>query len=92
MSVKISSLTCQNELPRLRAFGHPARRWLAQPNRIGYRASHRISPRVGAYGGGSEAANALAAPAIAAVFQDATGKVLRRLPLKRPYIQALLKS
>ncbi len=32
------------------------------------------NPKVGAYGGGSEAANALAAPAIAAALHDATGK------------------
>ena len=32
------------------------------------------NPKVGKYGGGSEAANALAAPAIAAAFHDATGK------------------
>ena len=50
------------------------------------------NPSVGAYGGGSEAANALAAPAIAAALYDATGKVLRRLPLKRAYVQALLKA
>jgi len=50
------------------------------------------NPKVGAYGGGSEAANALAAPAIAAALQDATGKVLRRLPLKPTYVQALLKT
>ena len=50
------------------------------------------NPKVGAYGGGSEAANALAAPAIAAALHDATGKVLRRLPLKRTYVQALLKA
>src|SRR5271165_4194254 len=50
------------------------------------------NPKVGAYGGGSEAANALAAPAIAAALYDATGKVLRRLPLKRTYVQALLKA
>ena len=49
-------------------------------------------PKVGAYGGGSEAANALAAPAIAAALHDATGKALRRLPLKRAYVQALLKT
>ena len=49
-------------------------------------------PKVGAYGGGSEAANALAAPAIAAALHDATGKVLRRLPLKRTYVQSLLKG
>lgn len=48
--------------------------------------------KVGAYGGGSEAANALAAPAIAAALHDATGKVLRRLPLKRAYVQALLRA
>jgi CO/xanthine dehydrogenase Mo-binding subunit len=39
-------------------------------------------PEVGAYGGGSEAANALAAPAIAAALHDATGKITRRLPLR----------
>jgi len=49
-------------------------------------------PEVGAYGGGSEAANALAAPAIAAAFHDATGKIARRLPLKPEYVQALLKA
>jgi CO/xanthine dehydrogenase Mo-binding subunit len=50
------------------------------------------NPKVGAYGGGSEAANALAAPAIAAALHDATGKVLRRLPLKRAYVKSLLKA
>jgi CO/xanthine dehydrogenase Mo-binding subunit len=49
-------------------------------------------PEVGAYGGGSEAANALAAPAIAAALLDATGKVARRLPLKADYVQTLLKA
>jgi len=49
-------------------------------------------PETGKYGGGSEAANALAAPAIAAAFFDATGKVARRLPLKPEYIQTLLKA
>ena len=49
-------------------------------------------PETGKYGGGSEAANALAAPAIAAAFFDATGKVARRLPLKPAYIQSLLKA
>ena len=49
-------------------------------------------PEVGAYGGGSEAANALAAPAIAAALFDATGKILRRLPLKPEYVQAALKA
>jgi CO/xanthine dehydrogenase Mo-binding subunit len=50
------------------------------------------NPKVGAYGGGSEAANALAAPAIAAALQDATGKIVRRLPLKPAYVQAVLKA
>ena len=50
------------------------------------------NPKVGAYGGGSEAANALAAPAIAAALHDATGKVMRRLPMKPAYVQAALKS
>ena len=50
------------------------------------------NPKVGAYGGGSEAANALAAPAIAAALHDATGKVMRRLPMKPAYVQELLKS
>jgi nicotinate dehydrogenase subunit B len=47
-------------------------------------------PDVGAYGGGSEAANALAAPAIAAALLDATGTVARRLPLKPNYVKTLL--
>jgi len=50
------------------------------------------NPKVGSYGGGSEAANALAAPAIAAAIHDATGKVIRRLPMKPAYVQALLKT
>ena len=49
-------------------------------------------PEVGYYGGGSEAANALAAPAIAAALFDATGKNARRLPLKPAYVQAALKA
>jgi len=49
------------------------------------------NPKVGAYGGGSEAANALAAPAIAAALHDATGKIMRRLPMKPAYVQAALK-
>jgi nicotinate dehydrogenase subunit B len=49
-------------------------------------------PEVGAYGGGSEAANALAAPAIAAALHDATGKIVRKLPLKPEYIQKILKA
>jgi len=49
-------------------------------------------PEVGSYGGGSEAANALAAPAIAAAVFDATGKMARRLPLKPEYIKTLLQA
>jgi CO/xanthine dehydrogenase Mo-binding subunit len=49
-------------------------------------------PEVGAYGGGSEAANALAAPAIAAALFDATGKISRRLPLEPEHVKALLKA
>jgi len=49
-------------------------------------------PEVGAYGGGSEAANALAVSAIAAAFLDATGKAARRLPLKPAYVQSVLKA
>jgi nicotinate dehydrogenase subunit B len=50
------------------------------------------NPKVGAYGGGSEAANALASPAIAAAVHDATGKIIRRLPLKPAYVQAAMKA
>lgn len=50
------------------------------------------NPKVGKYGGGSEAANALAAPAIAAAFHDATGKAIRRLPMKPGYVLAALKA
>jgi len=49
-------------------------------------------PEVGSYGGGSEAANALAVSAIAAAFFDATGKPARRLPLKAAYVQTVLNS
>jgi len=49
-------------------------------------------PEVGNYGQGSEAANALAAPAIAAAFFDATGKPARKLPLKAAYVKELLKA
>jgi nicotinate dehydrogenase subunit B len=47
---------------------------------------------VGAYGGGSEAANALVLSAVASAFHDATGRVARRLPLRPAYVQALLKA
>ena len=46
-------------------------------------------PEVGSYGGGSEAANALASPAIAAAVHDATGKPVRRLPLRPAYLKEL---
>jgi CO/xanthine dehydrogenase Mo-binding subunit len=49
-------------------------------------------PEIGSYGQGSEAANALAGPAIAGALLDATGKIARRLPLKPEYVQALLKA
>lgn len=49
-------------------------------------------PEVGKYGQGSEAANALAAPAIAGALFDATGKVARRIPLKPNYVQELLNA
>ena len=49
-------------------------------------------PEVGTYGQGSEAANALAAPAIAAAFFDATGRPARRLPLRPEYVLELLKA
>ncbi len=44
------------------------------------------------YGQGSESANALAAPAIAAAFFDATGKPARRIPLKPEYVKAMLAA
>ncbi len=49
-------------------------------------------PEVGSYGGGSEAANALASPAIAAALFDATGKPVRRLPLRPSYVKGLLQA
>jgi CO/xanthine dehydrogenase Mo-binding subunit len=49
-------------------------------------------PEVGSYGGGSEAANALAPPAIAAAVFDATGKPARRLPLRPAYVKGLLQT
>jgi len=50
------------------------------------------NPGVGTYGQGSEAANALAGPAIASAFLDATGKAARRLPLKPDYVKSLLNT
>jgi CO/xanthine dehydrogenase Mo-binding subunit len=49
-------------------------------------------PEIGSYGGGSEAANALAVSAIAAAFFDATARPARRLPLKAAYVQSVLNA
>jgi CO/xanthine dehydrogenase Mo-binding subunit len=49
-------------------------------------------PEVGTYGQGSEAANALAAPAICAAVIDATGKPIRKLPLRPEYVKEMLKA
>ena len=51
-----------------------------------------LAPQAGAqiYGQGSESANALAAPAIAGAFLDATGKPARRIPLRPEYVKAML--
>jgi CO/xanthine dehydrogenase Mo-binding subunit len=45
-----------------------------------------------AFGGGSEAANALGPPAVAAAFFDAAGVRGRRIPLTPAYVTALLKA
>jgi len=44
------------------------------------------------FGGGSEAANAVVSPAVAAAFFDATGVHARRIPLTPAYVTTLLKS
>jgi CO/xanthine dehydrogenase Mo-binding subunit len=44
------------------------------------------------FGGGSEAANAVGPPAVAAAFFDATGVQARRIPLTPEYVLALLKG
>jgi nicotinate dehydrogenase subunit B len=44
------------------------------------------------FGGGSEAANAICTPAVAAAFFDATGVHARRIPLTPAYVTNLLKS
>jgi len=44
------------------------------------------------FGGGSEAANAVVPPAIAAAFFDATGVHARRIPLTPAYVTTLLKA
>ena len=50
------------------------------------------NPATGTYGAGSEGANALAMPAIVAALHDATGKQIRRIPLKPKYVQELMKA
>ena len=49
-------------------------------------------PEVGYYGQGSEAANALAASAIASAVFDATGKPMRRMPLRPAHVIEMLKA
>jgi nicotinate dehydrogenase subunit B len=44
------------------------------------------------FGGGSEAANAMVPPAVAAALFDATGVHARRLPLTPTYVSSLLKA
>ena len=44
------------------------------------------------FGGGSEAANAVVAPALTAAIFDATGVWARKIPLKPDYLAALLKA
>jgi len=44
------------------------------------------------FGGGSEAANALVPPALAAALFDATGVHARRIPLTPTYVSSLLKA
>jgi len=49
-------------------------------------------PDLGIFGTGSETASALAAPAIAGAFLDATGKAIRRLPLTPEYVKSVLTT
>jgi CO/xanthine dehydrogenase Mo-binding subunit len=44
------------------------------------------------FGSGSEAANAVGPPAVAAAFFDATGVQARRIPLTPAYVTTLLKG
>ena len=44
------------------------------------------------FGGGSEAANAVVPPAVAAAFFDATGVHARKLPLTPAHVTTLLKG
>ena len=52
----------------------------------------QISREDKGFGGGSEAANALVAPAVAAALFDATGVPARKLPLTPEYVSGLLKT
>jgi nicotinate dehydrogenase subunit B len=52
----------------------------------------QISRNDQGFGGGSEAANAVVPPAVAAAFFDATGVQARRIPLTPRYITSLLKG
>jgi len=52
----------------------------------------QISREDKGFGGGSEAANAVVQPAVAAAFFDATGVEARRIPLTPAYVSTLLKS
>lgn len=44
------------------------------------------------FGGGSEAANAVVAPAVAAAVFDATGVVMRKIPLTAEYVRGVLRA
>ncbi len=50
------------------------------------------SPEVGHWGQGSESANAMVAPAVAAAVLDATGKPVRRIPLRPQYVLEALSA
>jgi CO/xanthine dehydrogenase Mo-binding subunit len=52
----------------------------------------QISRNDSGFGGGSEAANALGPPAVAAAFFDATGVHPQRIPLTPAYVKTLLKG
>jgi nicotinate dehydrogenase subunit B len=44
------------------------------------------------FGGGSEAANAVVAPAVVAAIFDATGAAVRRIPVTPEYVRSVLKA
>jgi nicotinate dehydrogenase subunit B len=52
----------------------------------------QISRNDKGFGGGSEAANAVVAPAVAAAIFDATGVPVRRIPLTPEYVKGILKA